>query len=175
MYSVGNYIMENEIWKDIPEYVGYYQSNQNGDIKSLQRITIYNDGRKKVQKEKILKHYNRGKYKKVDLCKHGVVKKHYVHLLVFFSFNVVVKKKNYVVDHINNDKSDNRICNLQYISQRENTSKDNKNKNHPCVRFVGQKWQLRMKINGENVYIGSFNTKEKAIKSYKNKILMLNK
>ena len=86
MYSVGNYIMENEIWKDIPEYVGYYQSNQNGDIKSLQRITIYNDGRKKVQKEKILKHYNRGKYKKVDLCKHGVVKKHYVHLLVFFSF-----------------------------------------------------------------------------------------
>ena len=29
----------------------------------------------------------------------------------------------YVVDHINEDKRDNRACNLQYISQKENLAK----------------------------------------------------
>jgi hypothetical protein len=30
--------MEEEIWKDVPEYEGYYQASTEGRVKSLDRI-----------------------------------------------------------------------------------------------------------------------------------------
>lgn len=47
-----------EIWKDIPEYEGLYQVSNMGRIKSLERISVRNNGKSENAnyhiKEKIL-------------------------------------------------------------------------------------------------------------------------
>lgn len=45
----------NEIWKDIPEYNGFYQVSNLGRIRSLDRITIHSSGAAMKRKGKILK------------------------------------------------------------------------------------------------------------------------
>ena len=49
--------MENqkEIWKDIPNYEGFYQVSNLGRVKSLDKYVSYKDGRIRFYKSKILK------------------------------------------------------------------------------------------------------------------------
>ncbi len=49
-----------------------------------------------------------------------------VHSIVVFTF-LSKKKQGYVVDHINFDKNDNRLENLQYIPNWDNISRSHKN------------------------------------------------
>jgi hypothetical protein len=65
-----------------------------------------------------------------------------------------------VVDHINNNKLDNRVVNLQLISQRENLSKDRKDGTSKyvgvCWKKSRNKWQVDIKIDGKRKYLGLF-------------------
>ena len=99
------------IWKDIPGFEGLYQANQFGQIKSLPKL-----GRK----EKILKPDTTNKgYLKVNLYKNGEVQRKFVHRLVAETF--LPNEFNLPqIDHINNDKKDNRLCNLQWINGADN-------------------------------------------------------
>jgi ribosomal protein L15E len=59
-----------------------------------------------------------------------------------------------VVDHIdNNIKTDNRLENLQLITQRENVSKDIKNTSSKyigvCWHKKAKKWRSSIQINGK--------------------------
>ena len=45
----------NEIWKDIPNYEGYYQASSLGRVKSLERHIIYKDGRERTYPSVIIK------------------------------------------------------------------------------------------------------------------------
>lgn len=40
--------MENEIWKDVPGYDGYYQVSNYGHVKSLQRVITRENGWKQT-------------------------------------------------------------------------------------------------------------------------------
>lgn len=121
--SMDNLNYENEIWKDIPEYEGFYQASNMGRIKSLERI----DALGHRLKEKILKPgINQYGYYQVVLCKQSVQKHYMVHRLVFETFNCQITE-GLQVNHINEIKTDNRLENLNLMTCKENCNWGSRN------------------------------------------------
>ena len=89
----------DEIWRDIQGYEGLYQISNKGRVKSL-----------KCGKEKILRpRDNVNGYLFVNL---GRKNKKYIHRLVYETFKGF-KNKNSIINHINSDKRDNKLNNLE--------------------------------------------------------------
>lgn len=165
--------MENEIFKDIPGFEGYYQVSNLGNVKSLERIAIRQPARGNyLVKERILKpSKDGGGYLHVILNIDG---KKYVrknHVLVAMAFLGHIRNGHVtVVDHINNEISDNRLENLQLITQRQNASKDKKGYSSKYVGVYYQKnrkkWIAQIIINKKHNYLGSYKTEIEAHKAY---------
>jgi len=168
--------MIKEIFKDIPGYEGYYQASNFGRIKSLERNIYSNDKLHYIQKEKILKPCIRGKikfYHCVDLLKNNKRKNIGIHQLVAMAFlNHIPNGFKIVVDHINNNPLDNRLENLQLITQRENNSKDKKGYSS---KYTGvswdstrNKWRVSINIKGMPKHLGRFDCEIQASEAYQN-------
>jgi hypothetical protein len=158
--------MANETWKDIKGYEGYYQINSIGTVRSLNR-RVWNGKGYVLLKGKII---NSGidshGYPLARLSKEGKSKTFKIHQLVAQAFlNHKIDGYSMVVDHINNNKEDNRVENLQVVSQRLNASKDRKTK-YTGVTKHGDKWRARIRIEGKNKHLGLFNTPEEASNKY---------
>jgi NUMOD4 motif-containing protein/HNH endonuclease len=168
---------EEEIWCDIPDYKGYYQISTLGRVKSLSRVISIRNIYSGIIKEKILKcGLDGGGYAQVILCKDGSKKMFKVHSLVAIAFlNHKPCGKKLVIDHKNEIKTDNRLKNLQIISQRENTSKSKLlNKKLPTgVYRSGSKYMAQIQINKKRKYLGTFSTKQEASLIYKNELKKL--
>lgn len=112
-----------EKWEDIEGYEGFYQVSNLGRVKSLERITTYlwhGNIVERKEKEKILKtRRNRWGYEVVNLSKEKKQKTYQVHVLVANAFleKTEVKKQ---VNHINGDKLNNNLSNLEFVSPKEN-------------------------------------------------------
>ena len=105
-----------ETWKNIKGYEGFYQVSSEGRIKSL-----------KWNKERILNPgIDRGGYLQVGLCAGGKKKTLKVHRLVCEAFHDNPDSKP-DVNHINEDKTDNRACNLEWCTRRENLNHGTRN------------------------------------------------
>ena len=97
-----------EIWKDIPDYEGYYQVSNFGNVKSIERYVKGNVGQPKIIKEKILKPAIRGKYLAVRLSKLNETKSHNIHKLVAISF--LPNTNNYpCINHKDENKFNNNV------------------------------------------------------------------
>lgn len=157
-----------EIFKDVPNYNGIYKVSNLGNVKSL-----------KFGKEKILKQSKRTNYMYVVLYKNNKTKTFDTHQLIAMAFlEHVPNRKEFIVDHINNNKLDNRLENLQIISQRQNSTKDLK---IGTSKFVGvyfnkkeNKYMSRIYINGKRKYLGLFVSEHEASKAYQKELLTLN-
>ena len=68
-----------------------------------------------------------------------------------------------LIDHINGDKSDNRLENLQCLSNRDNTTKS-KDSGLGVDAHQGR-WRARLRLDGRQVHIGMFATKAEAAKA----------
>ena len=162
--------MENniEIWKDIEGYEGIYQISNFGNVKSLSRYINNKHNTLSLTKEKIMKLCNdKDGYRLVSLIKNNNAKTCRVHFLVAKAFLKFKNNESYVIDHINNIKGDNRVSNLQYISFRENVSKDSNNKyNFLGVYKNGKKFSAKIVIDGVRKYLGTFNSPEEANNEY---------
>ena len=77
------------------------------------------------------------------------------------------------IDHINHDRSDNRIINLREVTSLEssrNLSRDKRNySGSNGVSFMSSKnkWRARIGVRGTNIHLGMFITKEHAIEARK--------
>jgi hypothetical protein len=139
-----------EIFKDIPGYNGDYQVSNLGRIKSL-----------KKDQERILKQFfNTFGYLMVGLS-NGKGRLFTVHSLMAMTFLNHKPNRKTVVDHINNDRTDNRLENLQIVTARYNSSKDRKGTSkYTGVSYYrnGKKWRAQIRINGKLKHIGFFST-----------------
>lgn len=102
-----------ENWKVIAEYPNYAVSDQ-GRVKSL---NYHNEGREQILK---LKKTNDG-YLQVQLYKDGKRKYKYLHRLVYETWKGEIPE-NMQVNHIDEDKSNNRLSNLNLMTPKENTN-----------------------------------------------------
>ena len=112
--------MSEEVWRDVKNYEGRYQVSSMGRVKSLERKFPHWRGGERIQKERILKpRTNKGGYLQVVLCTGGKQKTLTVHRLVAAAFHDNPEGKPQV-NHINEDKTDNRVSNLEWATAREN-------------------------------------------------------
>ena len=125
----------NEIWKDIFDYEGIYKISNYGNVKSLRRFMAIRNGGKQLMPEKILKcRPNIRGYYYVKLCKESKVKTYRIHLLVWDHFGDKPRDgMKLVVDHIDENRLNNKINNLQLLTNRENLIKSI---NHKKKRII---------------------------------------
>jgi len=69
-------------------------------------------------------------YLNVSVKKYGGKQKSYiVHRFIWECFNGVIPDGK-EIDHINNDKQDNRLCNLQLVTHKQNCKKSSKDRDY---------------------------------------------
>ena len=76
------------------------------------------------------------------------------HRLLYMLHYKVTLTAEQVIDHINRNKSDNRIGNLQVLSQADNRKKDVAYK--LPKRTPSGKYQLRIMINRRSIHLGDY-------------------
>lgn len=108
-----------EVWRDIPNYEGFYQVSNFGRIKSVKRVIIRRNGTKNTCQEKVLKLNTNKGYYYISLFKNGVSKTFGVHQLVLRAF-VGVQDKGIEVRHLDNNPFNNRLENLAYGTKSDN-------------------------------------------------------
>lgn len=159
--------MEDEKWIDIENYEGIYQISNYGRIKSLERI-IPNKRTKPVKRsERILKPSNSNGYLQVMLQKDNIKHTKKIHQLVGLHF---LEKPNYEceINHKDDNRSNNYVDNLEWVTKRENCCYRSKNKNYSSS-YVGvmkdperNKWKANIRINSKNIFLGRFETELEA-------------
>lgn len=116
-----------EIWIDIEGYEGLYQISNLGRVKRLEKIIERIDGRIVKYKEKICKTHKRSGYHRVCITKEKYKTVFLtVHKLVA---NAFLKKKNNkpFVNHIDGNKDNNFLSNLEWCDYSENNLHSYKN------------------------------------------------
>lgn len=160
--------MQTEIWKDVPGYEGQYQVSNLGNVRSIRVLSKIN--------------HSKG-YHQINMMVDSKLKIMKIHQLVAMAFLDHVPNGNkLVVDHINGDKKDNRLENLQVITNGENLrrayeikiidnmykKKTNKSSRFPGVCFFKQtgKWKAQFQRKNVRKHLGYFDTEMEAYHAY---------
>ena len=115
--------MTEEVWRDVKGYEGLYQVSNMGLVKSLGRKDRFG----RVIKERILEPaVTHNGYLRVGLHVDGKRKMLRVHRLVCEAFHENPDNKS-EVNHVNEDKTDNRACNLEWSTRTENCNHGSRN------------------------------------------------
>jgi len=105
------FIMQQEIWKDVPNYEGIYQCSNYGRVKNFKT--------NKVLKPSI----NSTGYYVVNLHFETKQKTRTVHQLICICFlNHIPNGNTFVINHIDGDKKNNKVENLEIVTQRQNNT-----------------------------------------------------
>lgn len=110
-----------EVWVDVKGYEGLYKVSNKGNVKSLYREVLKSNGKTQIIIEKILKPQDSGHgYNRVNLYKNKKPKMITVHSIVLEAFTN--KRENgKVINHIDGDKKNNNLNNLEWCTSKENT------------------------------------------------------
>ena len=109
-----NFEQLKEVWKDIEGYEDRYQVSNLGRMKRVITGRILKSGK------------NRGGYLYVNLCKNGKYKTHKIHRQVAQAFIPNPENKP-EINHIDEDKSNNVISNLEWSTRKENVNHGTRN------------------------------------------------
>ena len=118
---------KEEIWRDIEGYEGLYQVSNKGRVKSLERTVTQKNGRKYSVKGRILKPAtDKDGYLRVDFFNDSGRKVFKVHRLVCEAFHKNPENKP-CVNHIDENKTNNTVSNLEWCTVAENTNYGTRN------------------------------------------------
>lgn len=111
--------MAYELWLPIPGYEGLYAVSNKGRVKSLARKTCTgNRGVPEIiRKPNVMKDYHC-----IALNKDGKKKVFRIHRLVLEAFGKPQPAENYEVNHIDGNKANNCLENLEWCTPQENTA-----------------------------------------------------
>lgn len=110
-----------EIWRPMFGYEESYAVSSAGRVKSIDRVIINSIGRTHTRREVILKQaMDRRGYFRVGITRGSRVKTVIVHREVLKSFSFIENYKEMTVNHINGEKCDNRVENLEWMTLRDN-------------------------------------------------------
>lgn len=109
-----------EVWKDVVGYEGFYQVSNLGRIKSASRI----DSAGHQLQGKFLKLDDSKGYLRVRLSKNGIKTRFQVHRLVLIAFT---HDSNLQVNHKDEDKHNNKLSNLEWMTAKENCNYGTRN------------------------------------------------
>lgn len=118
--------MNNEIWRDIPGFEGDFQVSNHARVRSCDRYITDSIGRTKFYPSKILSQFiDVGGYYTVKLHNRpmGYSKSLKVHRLVCAAFKGFDMQSNLVIDHIDGNKLNNDLSNLEPVTVAENNNR----------------------------------------------------
>lgn len=113
----------NEIWKDVKDYEELYQVSNLGRVK-------------RVTSGRILKGSKQTPgYLRVDLYKNGSKSKKLIHRLVAEAFIPNSENKSQV-NHIDENKTNNMVSNLEWMTAKENLNHGTRNKRSSKTKSI---------------------------------------
>ena len=119
--------MIEEQWLDISGYEGLYQISNFGRVKSFY-----------FKNPRILKPHKVKGYSNVELYKNKKKKQFYIHRLVMENFCPIENMNVLDVNHKDEDKSNNHISNLEWMTHKDN------------LNYGSRAEKARMKMQGKN-------------------------
>ena len=119
--------MIEEQWLDISGYEGLYQISNFGRVKSFY-----------FKNPRILKPHKVKGYSNVELYKNKKKKQFYIHRLVMENFCPIENMNVLDVNHKDEDKSNNHISNLEWMTHKGN------------LNYGSRAEKARMKMQGKN-------------------------
>lgn len=135
--------MLDEVWKPIENYEGFYEVSNLGRIKTVEHRVVnpavLGDGNTRrvppmIRKPNIMKGYHC-----VSLVRDGKYKVFRIHRLVIEHFGSKAPSPIHQVNHIDGDKGNNRIDNLEWVTPKENTNhaiETGLRKRHPTAKTL---------------------------------------
>ena len=137
--------MDEEIFKDIPGWEGYYQVSNLGRVKHLERHSITKKGKDSFKREGIMKQSKRSgpyKYAILYLHKEKKYKSISIHRMVLTVFVGPPPEPDSQGMHLDDNPENNKLTNLKWGSPLENTrqiyEKGRQNYSHLVGRFGGR-------------------------------------
>ena len=154
-----------EEYRDIPGFESRYQVSNLGNVKSLIRNKLLKPGK------------NHFGYLVVNINKSPgeSPRCYFVHQLVAMAFlGHTPGGHKITVDHINHIRDDNRVENLQLLTNRENVSRGKKLKENKSSQFTGVchypdrkfPWMASIQINKKRKNLGYYSTELEAANVY---------
>lgn len=120
---------EKELWKSVGIYKGAdlssYEASTFGNIRSVDRDVKYKDGRTRKYRGVVLSQYKNKYtgYMQVTLCYRGRLHTYSVHELVMNALCCNPNPEIYTdINHIDEDKTNNRLDNLEWVTHKENVN-----------------------------------------------------
>lgn len=159
---------QNEWWKPVLDYQGFYEASSLGRIKSIKRYAKRQKGDGQLIHEKyLIPQLGTNGYLGVGLTKNSKSTTKMIHRLVMTAFNGY---QQLTVNHKKlGNKHNNSLQNLEYSTQRENsqhyfdslsfTSKVTGVSYHEKSKY----WRVFIRFLGKQYYLGCYKTEEKAI------------
>lgn len=168
--------IEGEIWEDVKGYEGLYQISNFGRVFSLEKSTI-NNGFAAIKFAFFVKTNIRCGYLVVRLFKSGNAKTYPIHRLIAINFipNILNKP---CINHIDRNRQNNAIENLEWVTYRENASHATKLLITKTSPFTGvswnknyNKWVSYIQINKKRNHLGYFVNELDAKVAYEDALL----
>ena len=138
-----------EIWKDIKGYEGYYQVSNKGNVRSVERKVSNHTGQILLKSRALKQAFNYKGYPIVYLSKDAKQKTIVVHRLVAMAFIENTDNKPQV-NHIDGNKRNNDVSNLEWCTNKENQIHAVKNKLNDHSKYkAGKKARPVLKIDNK--------------------------